>query len=216
MGNESQIPNPISGVLTLRSNLALTENYNSGGNLLQRTANSANAAVDPLFGNVNPGTTRNRAEQQQLAGTLQIPGAVAHILGRPSSKSNFSQSNLFATPLSLAAAGKGLHGGALLSRAPGGGVAPGTFSGRRVPDSESNASKKKAITKGNAAPDVNGSRRISAKELKTYKAGDRMAAELMSGQSRRIAAQEDAKNKGGRKKKNRMPPPRSTTRKMKR
>jgi len=197
VGAESMIPNPISGRKTIASNPIIADSFGSAANT---TGVVGAPSTDPLFGHIGPESLLSRVEQTQMMGVLNIPRGVAHSLASTSSNDNGSQWNLFSAPVAPGSK-MSAHFQSLLPRAPGGGVAPragaATIGGTRG-DHRAYAGGGAGRTNG-SPPDRNGNVGVSnrADSLKSVRAGDRTPAELMSSQSRRVAAAQDRVGRKG-------------------
>jgi len=200
VGNESMIPNPISGRKIIESNPVIADSYESGasrGGVVSATKGEG-GQVDPLFGHVGPESLLSRVEQSQMMGVLNIPRTAMMSLSSPASVNNGSQWNLFSAPV---APGSQLQSRfqSLLPRAPGGGVAPRADGPAGIPGDQRGPRRGLAGATYGTPPDRNGNSGVSSRadSLKTVRAGDRMPAEMMSGQSRRVAASQDRVGRKG-------------------
>lgn len=190
VGSTSMIPNPISGRKTIASNPIIADSYESAAT---KTGIASAGPTDPLFGHIGPESLLSRLEQSQMMGVLNIPRGAAHSLASVSSKDNGSQWNLFSAPVAPGSRATAQFQ-SLLPRAPGGGVAPRAGGAGVGGAGEGGGRGRGPAVQGartyNKPPDRNGNEGVTnrAENLKSVRAGDRTPAELMSSQSRRVAA----------------------------
>lgn len=198
VGNESMIPNPISGKRTIEKNPIIADSYGSASTRSGVVAASKErGGVDPLFGHIGADSFNSMSEQTQQMGVLNIPRGVLTSLSTPTSVNNGSQWNLFSAPIAPGQKRSGMFE-SLLPRAPGGGVAPRAVgTGMAHVPGRGSAGGRAGKTDA-APPDRNGNSGVSnrASDLKTVRAGERSSAEMMSKQSRRVAAQQDRVGRG--------------------